>query len=120
MFKLDTKRICVLAASVVTAVACVAIALVGSASASATARAASHVAYVSDYQSRDYCDDWNDVTWDDCNQDWGDDWGDPPDPGPSAPTGPTGPTGPTAPPITYWPKPPHGAVAKLRANGRTA
>lgn len=70
---------------------------------------------------------WND----DCDPDYevcGDDdgYGDYPDdnggghaPGPGD-AQPTGPTGPIVPPVTYWPAPPKGAVAKLRANGRTA
>jgi hypothetical protein len=127
MLHLDSKRVHVIASAIVMAMACCAFALVGSASADNSARAASHTAYVSDYQSRDWCDDSNDDDWDDCDDDWGD-WGNdddinqsPPAPAPGqGPSAPTGPTGPIAPPVIYWPAPPHGAVAKIRANGRTA
>jgi len=128
MLKLDIQRICVIASAVLTAIACCAFALVGSASADNSARAATHTAYVSDYQSRDWCDDTNDDDWDNCDDDddWNGGWEDDNDgsgmpPGQSpAPTPPTGPTGPIAPPIVYWPAPPNGAIAKIRANGRTA
>jgi len=126
MLTIDSKRICVIASAVITALACAALVLVGTASADNTAKTATHSAYVSDYQSRDWCDDSNDVNWDDCGDDWNDDWDDNDGGGnqqpasPTPQTGPTGPTGPTAPPIVYWPAPPNGAVAKVRANGRTA
>ncbi|MGH2906996.1 MAG: hypothetical protein ACRDKI_09565 [Solirubrobacterales bacterium] len=119
MISLDAKRIWFAAAALLVAVFA-AISLIDAASARANVQATVAQPYVSDYQSRDYwCDDWNEVDWDDCDE----------DPGPTAPTGPpepqwpeepTAPTGPTEPPVTYWPAPPRGAVAKLRANGRTA
>jgi cell wall-associated NlpC family hydrolase len=133
MMILESKRICLIAAVLAAASLCVIAALVATSTAHASANAneTSPAAqpYVSDYQARDWCDDWNDVWWDDCDEDWGDDDGDgsddtpppaPTEPVAPEPTAPVGPTEPVEPPVTQWPKPPKGAVAKLRANGRTA
>jgi hypothetical protein len=123
MLTIDSKALRLLVSAAVASACCLGFVLIGSLSAGADAHASSvanHTAFVSDYQSRDWCDDSNDVGWDDCH--WDEDPPpdeDPVEVGPTAPTGPTGPTGPTE-PITYWPAPPRGAVAKLRANGRTA
>lgn len=148
MFQLYAKRFSAIVSALLTAFACGAFALAGTASADDSSSAASQQPFVSDYDSRDWCDDSNDVDWDDCDVDWddgsgdgtgdgsGDGWddgtgngndggGQPPivtEPpiAPPAPNGPSGPTGPVVPPVIQWPAPPHGAVAKIRANGRTA
>jgi hypothetical protein len=124
-FDSTALRLRILVAVAVAAACCVGFFLVGSASANAEARAtsaANHTAYVSDYASRDWCDDTNEVDWDDCDP--GDWTSEPPpeDPGVIDPSLPTAPTGPVEPPepIQYWPAPPKGAYATLRANGRTA
>jgi cell wall-associated NlpC family hydrolase len=112
-----STRIYVILTAAFVAAACAAFALVGTASANNSAQNASQVAYVTDYQSRDWCDDANDPN---CHGDADGNGDDHSPTGPTGQTAPTGPTGPTAPPVVYWPAPPHGAVAKLRANGRTA
>jgi cell wall-associated NlpC family hydrolase len=109
-------------AAAVAAAILLAVVLVKGATASAAA-AANSTAQAANYGDGNWGDDC-DPEYEVCGDDDG--YGNQPDDNdggyyqPTAPTAPTGPTGPIAPPVTYWPAPPKGAVAKLRANNRTA